>query len=210
MRADGRRRARQRRAGGAVHPPALRFGHAGPGRTRLPAGRGGRYAGHRPRRLLREPRQQAGTPTVDGSARDARRVARVPLPAGRAPAVPPDQGTAGVRRRDHLRLTSRGARGQCLLPVRLLRSRAVHRRRRRRVDDDELRPGRQRRRQPVRGGRLPALAGHLVQRRHLLSRLRGQQRRVQGHGTGAVRQPAISRFCGNWSPISPAVSTAST
>ena len=66
-------------------------------------------------------------------------------------------------------------------------------RRRRRVGDDHA--GRRARQQlrAAQGDPLPALARAALQRLHLLPRLQGQQRRVQGHGRGAVREAALRR-----------------
>ena len=67
------------------------------------------------------------------------------------------------------------------------RRRIAHGRRRRRVVDGDLRPRRRQRHRALQGDPLPALARPALHRVHVLSRLQGEQRRVQGDGTRALR-----------------------
>ena len=107
------------------------------------------------------------------------------------PAADPQGARRQVSRPLRLHRSPRVARRQRLLPVALRRGGDPHHRRRRRVVDHLLR---RRPRQPHRADPrdpLPAFAGPALLGLHLLYRLPGQQRRIQGDGPGPLRPAGL-------------------
>ena len=165
----------------------------------LPA-RGGH---HRARsdagRLLREAARQVRAPARDLYGLGAARPALVPdgdAAVARREAVDGrrhPRSARGLRGRGAVRRASRVARGVGVLPVAVRGGGDPHHGRRRRVGDlvDRRRP-RQRDRAAARAA-LPALARPALFGLHLLHRLQGELRRVQGDGPGAVRRADLRR-----------------
>ena len=202
----GARRGRSRRRGGpggALLPEEARR-PLSPGRHRLLPGRGGGHARRRGlRRLLRQAVRQ-----VRAAAGDLPRLraARLPVVPDGDPAVAPGEALpedaaparagalrVGLRRRHPppVRRAPPEPRRQRVLPVAVRRGGHPHDGRRRRVDHDLGRAGP---RQPPRddpGDPLPPLARPPVLGVHVLHRVQGQLRRVQGHGAGALRRAAL-------------------
>ena len=82
-------------------------------------------------------------------------------------------------------------RGVGLLPIAVRGGRDPHARRRGRVGDVDLGRGPRQLARAAARDPLPALAGPALQRLHLLPGLQGEQRRVQGHGRGALRAAEV-------------------
>src|SRR5579884_519935 len=199
-RARRRRRARQRGRGGAAQPGQALSWISRPRRQVVPRGRRPRAAAGRPRRGLARPE---GEPRAEAPARRAHALACLPpLPArerrsrrereggarlGARCARPRPDGAGSPRRappdalRERLpRLAVRGGGGAVGGRVRRLR-----------LDD-----ARARARQPDRRPRpraLPALARHLLHRRHAMARVPELRRRGQGDGAGAVWRAGLRR-----------------
>ena len=153
---------------------------------------------HRLRRLLRQAVHQART-HPDDLHRDVPAFAALlhqvdaGLAEGEALDPEPDREAPRLSGRGALRRAPPVPRRVGVPALALRRGRDPHLRRRRRMGHHH--PGRgpgQQLRADQRGA-LPALARPALQRLHLLPRLQGQQRRVQGHGRRALRRAEVRR-----------------
>ena len=103
------------------------------------------------------------------------------------------EGAQALQGADLLRRASHEPRGVVLPALALRGGGDPDRRRRRRVGHRHLRRRARQRHHALQGDPLPALPRPALQRLHLLPRLQGQQRRVQGDGPGAVREARALR-----------------
>ena len=118
-----------------------------------------------------------------------------PPGAGRARGARRSEGREGagegVPVEGDVRRPPRVARRVRLLPVAVRRGGDRHGGRRRRVGHRVARPRPRRRPEAAQGAPLPGFARPALQRVHLLHRLQGELRRVQGDGPRAVRRAAL-------------------
>ena len=160
------------------------------GITAGPAGRG---------RLLRQAAAEVRADAVD-LRRDLPALVRV-LPQGDAGvaareavgALAHPQGAQDLQGAHLLRRAPHEPRGLGLPALAVRGGGHPHGGRRRRVGHRVVRRGQGQRHQALQGDPLPAQPGPALQRVHLLPGLQGQQRRVQGHGPGALRQAGALR-----------------
>ncbi len=196
-----RRRDRGRGAGGALHPQEARPGFPAPRHRLLPGRGGGRPRAGRLRRLLRQAAAQVRAPARDRTSPSRRAgfaVSRRRCRSGCARSSSRARADPAASSRD-----SRARSSSPSITSRTPRARSTRRRspRRRSSPWTGWASGRRRswgvgqgqRARAARRAALPALARPALLGVHLLHRLQGELRRVQGDGSRAVRRAPLRR-----------------
>ena len=193
---DARRQGHRGGVRGALHAEEARSGFSDQRHPLLP--RRGQDSGQRPRlrRLLRKAVHQVQAPVVL-PRRLLSEVLRVVLARDAVMAAPKahhpvgDRGSAAIRRAGVHDRAPPLSRRQRLSGLAVSRGGVVDGGRRRRMVDGDLRSRQRFVDRPVQRDPLPAFARAALYRVHLVPRLQGEQRRVQGHGLGALRGAAF-------------------